>query len=191
MRLLLLSLVISSSAYATVKPEVPQNPPTSESYASASASSNSNAIVSGVQGGNAHVSANTGDSNANNSIRIEDRLQAPSVSAPSLFASGVCSGGGSIGLSIPGGGISGGRAKEIQGCERREWYRLLRDTSPALALKIACSDPIVAAVAKPGDCDYTPPPAPQPCAVCEPKDGYTKQEVDERIEKAFKSTVAK
>lgn len=183
---------IGANALATVKPEVPQ--PTNVS-AESYASSNSAASVSNVQGGNAHVSANTGDSNANNSLEVsyKDRLQAPGLHVGSVYPSSVCGTGGAFSLTVPGGSIGGSRAKaELESCVRREWFRLLSIEHKALALRVACSDPIVAAVALKGDCEYTPPLAPQPCAACEPKsDSYTKKETDERIEKAFRSTVAK
>lgn len=88
------------------------------------------------------------------SSSYRERLQAPGVAAPSVFASHSCALGWSLGASGPGAGISGGKAKADPSCERREWARVLFAMNPDLALKVACSDPIVAAVARPEDCVY-------------------------------------
>jgi hypothetical protein len=178
-----LGLFLASHAFATVQPNTPTPVATADASAGAVATSNSGSFST--------ASTGPSNANANNSLQVNQVRQAPGVSPPGLFASNPCVVGASAGLSIAGGSVAGGRVKEDAGCSRREWYRLLRDTAPALALRVACSDPIVAAVAVNGDCDYTPPTAPQPCAVCEPKDTYTKQEVDAKVEKAFRSTVAK
>lgn len=93
----------------------------------------------------------------NLSSNYQERLQAPSVSAPAVYASGPCASGWSAGLSIPGGGISGGKAKADPNCDRREVARVLMGINPALALKVLCSDPYVQAVANSDDCIYTVP----------------------------------
>lgn len=171
LRILLLSL-IPTAALATVKPEVPQPTNVSaESYASAS--SNSAASVSNVQGGNAHVSANTGDSNANNSISIAERdvRQAPGGMSTPVFASHSCALGGSLGLSGPGFGVTGGKAKSDPKCDLRETVRILSSLNPSLALALLCQeDPAVAKAAGPDGCKL-PPPATvvqivQPAAAC-------------------------
>lgn len=89
------------------------------------------------------------------SSKYEERLQAPNVNAPAVYASGSCAYGWSAGLSIPGGGISGGRAKPDASCDRREVARVLTPLNPALALKVLCADPIVMEVAEGSDCIYT------------------------------------
>lgn len=148
-----------------------------------------------AEGGSASQSQSSTATNEGNhqslsvSSSYRDRLQAPSVFAPAVYASGPCAYGWSAGLSVPGGGISGGRAKTDPNCDRRELARVLTPLNPELALKVLCADPIVAAVAVPGDCEYvrittdeahtasaTPPPA-----------YATKEELD----RAFRQAVAK
>jgi hypothetical protein len=181
-----LGLFLASHAFATVQPNTPTPVATANADASAGAVATSNS------GSFSTASTGPSNANANNAISFEDRLQAPALLAAAVYPSGLCASGGSLGISVPGGAISGGRTKnENESCARREWFRLLSADHPALALAIACSDPIVKAAAGEKLCDYKPAPAPQPCAVCEPKDTYTKQEVDAKVEKAFRSTVAK
>lgn len=177
-------LVIAGIASATTKPT-----PAPIATASSTASSDSSSDASSVS------SSFGGSSNANNQISYvdKDRLQAPSVSAPAVFASHSCAIGGSIGLAGPGFGVSGGKAKSDPKCDLRETVRILATLNPALALALLCQeDAAVAKAAGPDGCKL-PPPAPlPPCQVCEPKDdSYSKEEVDERIERAFKSASSK
>src|SRR5690606_25625248 len=92
------------------------------------------------------------------SISYRDRLQAPAVMAPAVYASGPCAYGWSVGVSIPGAGVSGGKSKTDAGCDRRELARVLTPLQPALALKLLCADPMLAEVALPEDCVYFAPP---------------------------------
>jgi hypothetical protein len=179
-----LGLFLASHAFATVQPNTPAPVANADASAGAVATSNSGSFST--------ASTGPSNANANNSLQVTQVRQAPGVSPPGLFASNPCVVGASAGLSIAGGSVAGGRVKEDAGCSRREWYRLLRDTAPALALRVACSDPIVAAVAVNGDCDYTKPNPKPDCEACQPKaDSYTKEETDQRIEKAFKASQSK
>lgn len=113
-----------------------------------------------AEGGSASQSQSSTASNEGNhqslsvSSSYRDRLQAPGVFAPAVYASGPCAYGWSAGVSFPGGGLSGGKAKTDPGCDRREIARVLTPLNPELALKVLCADPIVAEVAAPGDCEY-------------------------------------
>ena len=123
----------------------------------------------------------------------KERLQAPNVYAPAVYASGSCAYGWSAGISIPGGGISGGKAKPDPACDRREVARVLTPLNPALALKVLCNDPIVMAVANPEDCIYNKAddrlgdtygaPAPQL--------DLSKYATKDEVERAFKKSVSK
>lgn len=107
-----------------------------------------------AEGGNASNAGNAQDVSVSSSYR--DRLQAPSVSAPAVYASAVCAYGWSAGIAVPGAGLSGGKSKIDEDCNRREAARVLTALNPQLALKVMCSDPIVKAVADvdAGDCEY-------------------------------------
>jgi len=155
----------------------------------------------GGKGGNSDASAtqsqNAEGGAANNegnslSVNNEDRLQAPSISAPALYPSGNCAYGWTAGLSIPGGGISGGKAKPDADCNRRQAARVVGAWNPALALKVMCEDPYVKAVAKEGDCVYTPPAPPvvveKETAKVDPQSSSNtadKEYVDRAIKKAL------
>lgn len=163
---------LSAHAFATTKPETPQPTPTSTATSSAhsdavalSSSTSNSGAQSFSHGGNA--SSYTGDSNANNSLTINDRdvRQAPSSFGTPIFASGPCTVATSGGLSGPGFGVSGGKARIDAECNLREMVRILTPLNPRIALKLACTDEHVKAIA--GDCEL--PPAPVPCQVCEPK----------------------
>lgn len=88
------------------------------------------------------------------SSHYEEKLQAPNVYAPAVYASGSCATGWSAGVSIPGAGLSGGKSKSDPACDRREVARVLTPLNPQLALKVLCNDPIVMAVASSSDCVY-------------------------------------
>jgi hypothetical protein len=192
-------LFLSVNAHATGKPDPVPSQTQTANASSNSVVSNANhnasgswseASANGGQGGSGY--ATSGGNTFAPVTNVEDRLQAPATSAASVFPSGVCGSGGSLALSVPGGSIGGSRAsKEIIGCERREWFRLLIGVHPQLALKIACSDPVVKAAL--GDDACVLPVAPV-ATVAPPVDlsGYaTKADVSEAVTKAFKSTVAK
>jgi hypothetical protein len=173
-------LLASSASYAT-HPETPPDPASHSSSSSSSAATASSAAT----GGNS--SATSGDSSASNALSVsyKDRLQAPSIGLAPVYASGPCAVGWSLGGSIPGGSLGGGKSKVDQDCNRRELARVLIPLNPQLALKVLCADPIVAAVAKEGDCVYSPPvvaTTPPPAPAC-----VTKEAVD----KAFKACVGK
>ena len=178
--LALLALCLTGIAYAT--------PPAHTPTPTATSSSTSSALGTG-----GFASAHTGESNANNSLRIEDRLQAPAGVATPVFASHSCAIGGSLGLSGPGFGVTGGKAKSDPKCDLRETVRILATLNPALALSLLCQeDPAVANAAGPDGCKLPPAPAPQPCAVCQPAaDTYSKDEVDAKLERVYKSSVSK
>lgn len=92
-------------------------------------------------------------------ILQKDKRQAPSVSAPPVYASGSCTYGWSAGLSIPGGGISGGKAKTDTECDRRELARVLTPLQPQLALDLLCASPLLTGIATKEKCTYIPPTA--------------------------------
>ena len=175
----LLGMCLTGIAYAT--PPTPTPAPTATSTSSATSESASTSFSS------------TGASNANNAISFQDRLQAPAGVATPVFASHSCAIGGSLGLSGPGFGVTGGKAKSDPKCDLRETVRILATLNPALALSLLCQeDPAVAKAAGPDGCKLPPAPAPQPCAVCQPAaDTYSKDEVDAKLERVYKSAVSK
>lgn len=135
----------------------------------------------------------TSGSLAQQSLSIKDRLQIPttaSPTAPAVYASGDCSGGDSKAITTPIFGASKGKTSPDLGCERREWVRILGPTNPALALKVACSDPIVAAVATGNDCVYVAP-VTVPDATLPVEEPASKAYVDEAVTRAFKNSLAK
>lgn len=154
----------------------------------------------GGQGGNGGNSSSNQNQSANNqgnaqstsiNTRVEDRRQAPAISAPSVFASGPCAYGWSAGVSSPVGGISGGKAKADTNCDRREVARILMGVNPGLALKVLCADPLVAAVAKPEDCVYAIPVVMEEASTPVALAPATKEEVNEAIDRAFRKSVSK
>lgn len=144
-------------------------------------------------------SHNANDSNASIDVQYKDRLQAPSIGAPPVYASGSCASGWSAGLAVPGGGISGGRAKADASCDRRELIRVLTPLNPWLALKIACEDPLIVEMrlrnlASASDCVYAPPALPPAAKIPEPpKESVvvTRDELRETVDRAFKQTSKK
>lgn len=117
--------------------------------------------------------------------------QAPSISAPTVFASGPCAYGWSAGVSSPVGGISGGKAKADVNCDRREVARILLGVNPALALKVLCADPLVAAVASGDDCQYIPPATNVVTEPVTPKADTSKFVTREELNKVFKKSQSK
>lgn len=96
----------------------------------------------------------------------KERLQAPSVNAPPIYASGSCAYGSSFSVNAPGVGLGGGKAKPDPSCDRRELVRVVAPLNPWLALSIACEDPIVVdmlarGVVKADACKYVPPAPPE------------------------------
>lgn len=152
--------------------------------------SNSNVVnSSGGAGGSANQSQaanNEGNSFSTSSV-YKDRLQAPSISAPAVYASGPCSSGKSLGLAVPGGGISGGKTVTDPLCDRREVARVLAPLNPALALRVLCADPYVAAVATGDDCVYVPVARTQTAPEVDPSLYATHEEV----QRAFKQSQSK
>lgn len=152
-------------------------------------------------GGSASQSQTATASNAGNAqstaitTSYDDRLQAPGLSAPSVFASGPCANGWSAGLSVPGGAITGGKAKADPNCDRREVARILLSISPALALKVLCADPYVKEVAAKEDCIYS---EPEPLTFIDPTLFVTRDELAQvrqdsqtAIDRAFRQTQKK
>lgn len=122
-------------------------------------------------------------------MNYRDRLQAPSINVPAVYASAVCAYGWSAGLSVPGAGVSGGKSKIDSDCNRREAARVLTPLNPQLALKVMCADPMVAAVVTLGDCEYVIPVVamPVPITPVDPAIYATKDE----LQKAFKKSLSK
>jgi hypothetical protein len=109
-----LGLFLASHAFATVQPNTPTPVATANADASAGAVATSNS------GSFSTASTGPSNANANNAISFEDRLQAPALLAAAVYPSGLCASGGSLGISVPGGAISGGRTKnENESCAAR------------------------------------------------------------------------
>lgn len=140
---LLLAAMVASPAFATGKPD-PDPKSTAAADANASAKSDADAAADS-------------QSAASLSAEYRERRQAPSVSAPAVYASGSCAYGWSAGVAVPGAGVSAGRAKPDPSCDRRELARILIAVKPALALKLLCSDPLLEAIVAGDDCVYVPP----------------------------------
>lgn len=98
------------------------------------------------------------EAEATSSLTSQDKRQAPAISAPPVYASGVCAVGASGGISTPVGGISGGKVTFDESCNRRELARVLTPLNPALALALLCRDPLLA-FATDGQCTLAEPPA--------------------------------
>jgi hypothetical protein len=197
--LMTVMLLACASAFATTPVETPKNP-NAEANAAALAAAQAAAAaratsIAGATGGNAEggEAAATASSGGNTlSTSYEEKRQAPSISAPPVYASGNCSQGWSLGLSIPGGGASGGKSKADPGCERREAVRMLTPLNPWLALKVMCQDPFVAAVADEADCKYVPP-TPQPADVpaIDTSEFVTRKELREREDRQMRQRAGK
>lgn len=205
---LAVGLLLASHAFATVKPNVPPKetpaPVANGGYANAQADADSNAVsvsnahASQHQDQTANASSTSEGSSASNSFSYSNRetRQAPSVFAPAVYASSPCAIGGSVGLSGPGFGVSGGKARTDEPCNLREMIRVLTPLNPALALALACTDPAVKAVA--GDEGCKLPPAPQlPCTACTPAvdEGkvreIAREEASAAATKAFRAATSK
>lgn len=158
---------------------VTANPTATASHnGNTTASSNSNVIGSGnsaAQGGDAKSYATVGDITAKGGLAVSEgskagasassggnnltvneakqRLQAPGVGLSTGSPSANCAMTGGMFLSVPGGAGGFNSSKETEGCERREWFRMLSEKGfTEQAIRIACADPIVSK-ANPRDCD--------------------------------------
>lgn len=151
---------------------------------------------------NANTNTNSGNAanngNQGNTLSVtssyRDRLQAPNVLAPSIYSSAVCYSGHSFGLSVPGGGVSGGKSVEDPNCQRREDARILSEMGfKALALKVMCKSKYVAEVASEEDCKYIETQAETYTApaTIPPVVEQKFAEQDEKIERVFRQTQAK
>lgn len=220
--LTVLLLVLAIPVFATGKPDPEPQPPPSAQTSSSSASqasaasksaSDSSAIASGgsatARGGDAKATGGEGGSaSAVGDVTVEgdsyrDRLQAPGVSAPPVYASGSCAYGWSAGVAAPGVGISGGRARPDASCDRRELARVLTPLNPALALRLLCADPLLAPIASAEDCTYVAPapPAAVPMQAAPSNEGaepataapeyVTSAQLRESLDQMLKRTVAK
>jgi len=146
-----------------------------------------------AQGQTQSQNANASNSAANQlSLTVKDQLQiphAPAIFAPSMSPSAPCALTNSKGFSIPIGGATKGTSSADANCDRREAARVLIPLNPALALKVMCSDPYVAAVATPEDCVYVA--APREKAVTHEDLNKLLEETSKRIGTAFKQSQQK
>jgi hypothetical protein len=208
---------ISALAFATgthqappAKPSAPAATSESKSVADSKSTSKANSAAKAqssslAQSNNSNDNSNhSANSNANDSSAVvssefEDRLQAPAVSAPPVYASGPCAYGWSAGLAVPGGGLSGGKSKPDVSCDRRELVRVLTPLNPWLALKVACEDPLIVDMrlrnlASAEDCKYVPPAAAKVDKTISPQNNLqivTKEEAQSMVDKAFKQSTKK
>jgi hypothetical protein len=163
--------------------------------AGGSASATQTQTASGGAGGAGGDASNVGNAqDVSVSSTYRERLQAPSVSAPAVYASGPCTSGWSAGIAIPGGGLSGGKGKPDPGCERRELARVLTPLAPDLALRLLCADPMLAAVVSADECLFVP----QPLVTTNGKEYATREELEQvrkdsatAIDRAFKQRQTK
>jgi hypothetical protein len=168
-----------------------------ESHASAAGGDGGSAAATQSQNAQGGTATNAGNAQSVNlSSHYEEKLQAPNVYAPAVYASGSCATGWSAGVSIPGAGLSGGKSKSDPACDRREIVRVLTPLNPDLALRVACADPMVREVAEEGDCIYAPPlpPRADPASrvlVPDLSPYATKAELRDSVDKAFKQSQRK
>ncbi len=194
---LALAAFLASNAFAGDKPSgtAPATTTTAESGSSSLAtvdaytSSGSWSEANGGDGGQSTSNA-TGGANSL-SVSYRDRLQAPGLGIAPVYASHPCALGWSAGVSIPGGALGGGKARVDAGCERRELARVIAPLNPSLALRVLCADPIVAAVARPGDCEYVTPVVAVPAQPVAPPVDLSAYATKEELGRAFKKSVAK
>lgn len=177
------ALVIAVPAYATT---VPYTPDVQQSQLQDQTAT----------GGQAEATGGTAEATGG-SVEYSQRRQAPALSAPPVYASGPCAVGASGGISTPVGGISGGKVTFDADCNRRELARVLTPLNPALALKLLCADPMLAAIATESDCAYARPPetpAAAPVVVnvsAPPPAAPVACAAPEAVEKAFAKCVGK
>lgn len=198
------STSISGAGAASKSASVSDADATSNSNSHADSASNSDASSSS-DNTNENSNANANDSSASLTANYKSRLQAPSVSAPPVYASGTCASGWSAGVSVPGAGISGGKSRPDTNCDRRELVRVVTPLNPWLALKVACEDPIILEMRAANrvideDCVYVAPPSLTNTTTVKPSGGetnapasppVTKQEVAEMVDRAFKQSSQK
>lgn len=142
-----------------------------------------------AKGGDANQSQNASADNAGNSLSVNnrDRLQAPAISAPAVYASGPCAYGWSAGVAVPGVGVSGGKSKPDTNCDRRELARVMSALNPAAAIKILCTDPLAKeAGLTEEDCTYRDPLASLHTAA-EPDEDFATREYVDRVFKQSQS----
>ena len=135
------------------------------------------------------------------SAEYKERLQAPSISAPPVYASGNCAYGWSVGVAVPGAGASGGKTTPDKDCNRRELVRVVTPLNPWLALKVACEDPLIVdmllrGLASKEDCKYVAPvtkPNPPQVTIEDVRQEVGKfvSEVNERVDKSFQQAQKK
>ncbi len=199
-RVTLLALIPIAS-FATGKPEAVAPASQASADASSDASASSLATVdaytssgswSEANGGAGGQSTSNATGGANSlSVSYRDRLQAPGLGIAPVYASHPCALGWSAGVSIPGGALGGGKARVDAGCERRELARVIAPLNPSLALRVLCADPIVAAVARPGDCEYVTPVVAVPAQPVAPPVDLSAYATKEEVARAFKTSVSK
>lgn len=144
-----------------------------------SSSSSSSATANGTGGA----------ASSDNAVSFRDRIQAPPVFAPAVYASGPCNIGWSAGASAPGAGLSFGRSKSDTSCDRRELARIMSTLNPAAALKILCADPIAREVLTDSDCVYmVPPDTSKPTVVILDGNGHATKE---ELRRAFEGSLGK
>jgi hypothetical protein len=106
--------------------------------------------------GNSKSVSVAGGGNAKQSMsytEVRQHRAAPDVGIGYAAPSANCANTHGFGLSVPGGAGTLGTSNPDKGCERREWTRTLYiQGETVMALRISCSDPVVAD-ANPLDCD--------------------------------------
>jgi len=185
--LVLAATLVTLPAFATDKQSPIYQPAPQAQKQDQQASSDASANATSSATANTGASASSSD----NSIRYEDRLQAPAVFAPAVYASGPCAYGWSAGASAPGAGLSFGKSKPDAACDRRELARVLTPLNPALALKILCADPIAAEVATPEDCRYAAPTDTSKPTVVILEDGHADLATKEQLRRAVEAAAGK
>lgn len=183
-----LGIGMAFPAAATVRPEPTPKPTQSQTQSGEQTQTQTQSqTAAGGQGGQSN-------STSDNAVTYnhQDRLQAPALMAPAVYASGPCAQGWSAGASGPGAGLSFGKAKADPSCDRRELARVMAPLNPALALRILCADPIVIALGVTADeCRLDPlPPDNRPTVVIleQDKGGYATKE---ELKRAFESSASK
>lgn len=159
--LIALAATLPLVSFATNAPTPTPTPaPSAAAAAGSTAAAQARSASSAKATSAANVAVDAKASNEGNTLSVvnEDRLQAPALGLAPVYASGPCNSGWSLGGSVPGYAMGGGKTRPDVNCDRREIVRILTALNPALALKVACADPLVAAVAEAGDCVFSPAP---------------------------------
>lgn len=191
--LVIAALAVSYSVQANDVPKPAE--PVKQKQSQAAFSKSKSSSVSSAESSlvdNSVVNTDASAINGGNDLSInhKERLQAPSISAPAIYAGGPCESGKSLGLAIPGGGISGGKSTASPNCDRREAARVVAALNPALALLVMCEDPYVKEVAKerPELCVYQPVVTKREQVTTAPADRPVTQE---QLDRAFKQSQSK